>query len=226
MRIILGFLLLLTAIGCSSKKSVNELEEYFYPIDAPAKFYVYRDVANGYDEQIHRIYSIEDSKGNHLVVEVYAGDGRIIEAYNYNVDSLDLIDHMVVNAEGKKQQAELLKHTYFPANKTDQTYFASRFPGFYDSTFILREVKRKSTTNGFKEVEVLGEQEDGVVFQDYIRQSLFNPFTHKENVVEGKALAYYAKGFGLVEWHDLKKKVHFKLEQVLSEKEGIKLLGK
>ncbi|MBU2018436.1 MAG: hypothetical protein KJ941_02215 [Bacteroidetes bacterium] len=219
-------LLAASTVSCNKKLSTNELEAYFYPIDEPTTFYVYRDVVNGLDEQIHRIYSIEDSKGKHLVVEVYTGDGRIIEAYNYNVDSLNLIDHMIVNAQGKRQQADLLKNTYFPKNKTDETYFASRFPGFYDSTFILREVKRKATDKGFRDIEVMGKMKDGVVFKDKIRQSLFNPFTHVENVVEGNAYAYFAKGIGLTEWHDVKKKVHFKLEQVLDEKEGLKLLSK
>jgi hypothetical protein len=223
----LGLLFLsLVLVSCSEKRSISELEAYFYPIDEPTTFYVYRDVVNGLEEQIHRIYSIEDSKGKHLVVEIYTGDGRIIEAYNYNVDSLNLIDHMIVNAEGKKQQADLLKNTYFPNSKTDETHFATRFPGFYDSTFILREVKRKLDSKGFREIEVMGKMKEVIVFKDKIRQSLFNPFTHMENVVQGNAYSYYAKGLGLTEWYDVKKKVHFKLEQILDEKEGLKLMSK
>jgi hypothetical protein len=227
MRTLFFLLVVATTLSsCGSKQSSSEFEEYFYPIDAPTKFYVYRDVANGLEEQIHRIYTLTDSYGKHLIVEIYTGDGRIIEAYNYNVDSLDLLDHMVVNAQGKKQKAEILKNTYFPSSENHQTYFASRFPGIYDSTFILREVKRKLKQGGQKKMEIMQEgNEDVLVFSDYIRQSLFNPYTHKENVVEGKALSYYAEGYGLVEWHDVKNKVHYKLEQVLDEKEGVKLLG-
>ena len=225
-KVVFLFFLLTGLFACNKKQSISELEKYFYPIDEETTFYVYRDVVNGLNEQIHRIYTIEDSKGKHLVVEVYTGDGRIIEAYNYNVDSLDLMDHMVVNAAGKKQQAELLKNTYFPTNKTQETYFASRFPGIYDSTFILREVKRKVMKNGITDVEVMNETKEGVKFRDNIRQSLFNPFTHKENVVEGEAVTYYAKGFGLTEWHDKNKKIHFKLEQILDEKEGLQLMTK
>jgi hypothetical protein len=221
------YLLLISTLGaCSHNESKSELAEYFYPQKAESTFYVYRDMANGFDEQIHRIYEIEDSEGKHIVVEIYTGEGRIIEAYNYNVDSLNLIDHMVVNAEGKKTKADILKDRLFPMNLTEESYFASRFPGIYDSTLILREVKRKASAQPKRQMEVLGKQTDVIVFDDYIRQTLFNPFKKTENVLDGKATTYYAKGYGMVAWHDKKKKHHFVLEQVLNEKEGIKLIGR
>lgn len=225
MRLLVIFSLFTVFAACESKKSTSDYEAYFYPIQKKVSFYVYRDIKNGLNEQIHRIYSLTDSYGEHLIVEVYTGDGRIIEAYNYNTDSLNLIDHMVVNAQGKKQKAELLKNEYFPADAETEAYFASRFPGIYDSTFILREVKRKVAKNPTLAADVLGKKVDILVCNDYIRQSLFNPFQHKENVVEGHAKAYFAKGYGLVEWFDEKDQIHFKLEQVLDEKEGIKLIA-
>ncbi|MCT4562334.1 MAG: hypothetical protein N4A41_13265 [Crocinitomicaceae bacterium] len=225
MRLLVIFSLFTVFAACESKKSTSDYEAYFYPIQKEVSFYVYRDIKNGLNEQIHRIYSLTDSYGEHLIVEVYTGDGRIIEAYNYNTDSLNLIDHMVVNAQGKKQKAELLKNEYFPADAETEAYFASRFPGIYDSTFILREVKRKVAKNPTLAADVLGKKVDILVCNDYIRQSLFNPFQHKENVVEGHAKTYFAKGYGLVEWFDEKDQIHFKLEQVLDEKEGIKLIA-
>lgn len=226
MRLLAILSLLLTIASCSdNKKSTSDYEEFFYPINKETSFYVYRDIKNGLNEQIHRVYTLEDSYGEHLIVEVYTGDGRIIEAYNYNTDSLNLIDHMVVNAQGKKQKAELLRNTYFPADAETEAYMASRFPGIYDSTFILREVKRKVAKNPTTSADVMGDKMDVLVCNDYIRQSMFNPFQHKENVVEGHAKAYFAKGLGLVEWFDEKDNIHFKLEQVLDEKEGIKLIA-
>ena len=91
-------------------QSANPNMEYFYPWDTVPKIYLYRDVANGLDEQFHRVFSITDSQGEHIVVEIYTSDGRIIEALNYNIDSLDLIDHMVVNRNGEKTKTELFKH--------------------------------------------------------------------------------------------------------------------
>lgn len=221
---ILTYLSIFVVLLSCQQQSRYQNDAYFYPLEKSEYFYVYRDVKNGLEEQIHRIYKVEDSYGEHLVVEVYTGEGRIIEAYNYLTDSLQLIDHMVVNAQGKKQKADLIKNTYFPL-ASEETYFATRFPGFYDSTFILREVKRTKQKE-WKEMKLdLLDQEVPVIqFKDKIRQSLFNPFEHKENVVEGIAFSYYAKGMGLVEWHDKNKKIHYKLEQVLDAKEGAELL--
>lgn len=225
MRTVFILSLLFAFTACESKKASSEFEEFFYPIKKETTFYVYRDIKNGLNEQIHRIYTLTDSYGEHVIVEVYTGDGRIIEAYNYNTDSLNLIDHMVVNAQGKKQKAELLRNSYFPKNAETESYFASRFPGIYDSTFILREVKRKVAATPMLSADVMGSNTDVLVCNDYIRQSLFNPFQHKENVVEGHAKTYFAKGYGMVEWFDEKDNIHFKLEQVLDEKEGIKLIA-
>ena len=60
-------LILLTAFLASCKNEANRNDmsnrDYFYPVLKEDKFYVYRNVVNGLEEQIHRIYSIEDSKG-------------------------------------------------------------------------------------------------------------------------------------------------------------------
>lgn len=65
---------------------------------------MYRDVAGGLEEEFHRIYALKDQAGEHLIVEVYASDGRIREAYNYNVDSLNLQDYMVVDVNQEKKK--------------------------------------------------------------------------------------------------------------------------
>jgi hypothetical protein len=52
----------------------------------------------------------------------------------------------------------------------------------------------------------------------------FNPFTKKENIQEGDAISYYAKGYGLVEWHTKNKKAHYRLEKVLSQKEFLSII--
>ncbi len=211
-------------LSCDNDSSKNELAEYFYPQKDESVFYIYRDKSNPLSEEVHRIFTISDSKGDHIVVEIYTGEGRILEAYNYNMDSLTLDDHMVVNGDLIKTKADLLKTHLYPMNLSDEAYFATRFQGFYDSTFILKEVKRKAAKKPLIELSVMDEKVEAIVFDDEIRQTLFNPFTQKENVLEGKAKTYFAKGYGLVEWHDVKKKHHFVLEQVFNEQEGAKLL--
>lgn len=217
--------LCLVLFACNSNKldSKNPYAAYFYEIDSIPKIYLYRDVANGLDEQFHRIFKVEDSQGEHIVVEVYSADGRIIEALNYNVDSLNIMDHMVVNRNDVKTKAELFKDKLIPMNAQEEVSFASRFQGFLDSTLILREVKRKVKGPEIS-WDVLGENEPTICFIDRIRMTNFNPFTKKENVQEGDAISYYAKGYGLVEWHTKNKKAHYRLEKVLSQKEFLSIL--
>jgi hypothetical protein len=52
-----------------------------------------------------------------------------------------------------------------------------------------------------------------------------NPFTKKEQTYKAKQFSYFAEGFGLVEWHSLNKKVHYRLEQILTQEEFIKIIA-
>jgi hypothetical protein len=227
MRSFFGFLTLILILascgGGNETASKNPYAAYFYEVDSVPKVYLYRDVANGLDEQFHRIYSVSDSQGDHVIVEIYSADGRILEALNYNVDSLDIMDHMVVNRNGEKTKAEVFKTKIIPMNDTEEVWFATRFQGFLDSTLILKEIKRKVSG---KEIEhdVMGKKVPTIVMKDKIRMTNFNPFTKKENVLEGESVNYFSKGYGLVEWHTPNKKVHYKLEKVMKQEEWIKII--
>lgn len=220
---IITCLILLTSCGNQKPPSKNPYITYFYEADSVPKIYLFRDIANGLDELFQRIYAVDDSQGNHIVVETYAADGRIIEALNYNTDSLDVMDHMVVNRTGNKTKAELFKNKLIPMNDREEVWFASRFQGFMDSTLILKEIKRKISG---KEVvhDVLGEKVPAIVMKDRIRMTNFNPFTKKERVLEGNAINYFAKGYGLVEWFTPDKKVHYRLEKIMTQEEWIKII--
>ena len=108
-------------------------------------------------------------------------------------------------------------------SQDQETSFASRFPGFLDSTLILREVKKKISKE-IDNYDVLGEKTKALVTNERIRMTNFNPFTKKEVVQEGDAISYYAEGYGLVEWHTKSKKVHYKLEKILTQEEWIKII--
>lgn len=227
MKIVLSCIALLAVIvSCSTDNkldSKNPYATYFYELDSVPIIYLYRDVANGLDEQFQRIYGVTDSEGEHIVVETYSADGRILEALNYNTDSLDIMDHMVVNRAMEKTKAEVFKNKLIPMNDSEEVWFASRFQGFLDSTLILKEVKRKI---GGKEIkhDVLGEKVPTIIMKDKVRMTNFNPFTKKEVVLEGNSVNYYSKGYGLVEWHTPDKKVHYRLEKVLTQKEFLEII--
>jgi hypothetical protein len=224
--LVINLLLTFVLLACGKSKeesSVNPYIDYFYSYDTIPKIYLFRDVAHGLDEQYHRIYGLQDSEGKHIVVETYAPDGRIIEALNYNLDSLDIIDHMVVNRKLEKTKAELFKNKLIPMNSKEEVYFASRFQGFLDSTLILKEVKRKIHTIETTR-NVLGEDVPAIRMDDKISLTNFNPFTKKESIIKGKAINYFAKGYGLVEWFTPTKKVHYRLEKIMTQQEWIKII--
>lgn len=227
MKIVLSCIALLAVIVSCSKdnklESKNPYAAYFYELDSVPIIYLYRDVANGLDEQFQRIYGVKDSEGDHIIVETYSADGRILEALNYNTDSLDIMDHMVVNRELEKTKAEIFKNKLIPMNDTEEVWFASRFQGFLDSTLILKEVKRKISGKEIKH-DVLGESVPTIIMKDKVRMTNFNPFTKKEVVLEGNSVNYYSKRYGLVEWHTPDKKVHYRLEKVLTQKEFLEII--
>lgn len=196
---------------------------FFYPFIEDPKIYVYRDIIGGLDEQFHRVYTVKDHLGQHMVVERYASDGRILEALNFNFDSLDVQDHMVVNREQKKKQAMVYKTKYFPWTKKEQSWFATKFEGVLDSTLILQEIKRKVFREE-KTHDVMGEQIPCLVFKDNTKFTLINPFQKTEKTMEYPSISYYAEGVGLVEWKSKGNKVHFKLEQIMSQEDWLKII--
>lgn len=229
-----GIYLILFSIGffgmnaCSNTTeytSKNPNASYFYPFDTIPKVYLYRDINGGLEEEFHRIYALKDHEGEHLIVEVYASDGRIREAYNYNIDSLNLQDYMVVDVQQEKEKALLYKDKLFPMNLHEETWFAAKFRGITDSTVMLSEVKRRFKEN--KKHGVMDEENiPTLVFADQVKLTVLNPFTRKEEANSARRISYFAEGFGLVEWHSLNKKTHFKLEQVLSQQEWIKMIAR
>lgn len=218
---------LMGLIACSDTsdyQSENPNAAFFYPLDSIPKIYLYRDVTGGLEEEFHRIYTVKDQVGPHLVVEIYASDGRIKEAYNYNIDSLNIQDYMVVDRNQEKEKALLYKDKLFPMNLQEQTWFAAKFRGVVDSTVMLSEIKRQ-----FKEKKkhlVIEDLEETLVFSDFVRLTVLNPFTRKEESKQGIRLSYFAEGYGLVEWHTPNKKSHFRLEQVLTQQEWIKMIAR
>lgn len=209
----------------STYTSKNPNAAYFYPLDTIPKIYHYRDIANGLDEEFHRIYTVEDALGPHLIVEVYAPDGRLREAINYNIDSLVVQDHMVVNRVQSKEKTMLYKNQLFPFDLQKETWFASKFSGVVDSTVLLHEVFRKFQTQK-RTVFLEKTKAAALFFRDKIRRTVLNPFTRTEKEVLGQQTSVFAKGYGLVAWYNRNKTIHFRLERVLTQKEWVKIISR
>jgi len=205
-------------------KSINPTAAYFYPLKSEPQVYMYRNIANGLEEEFHRIYTITDQAGEHLIVERYSSDFRILEALNYNIDSLNILDHMVVNRFQQKEKALIYKNGLFPMDLKEELWFASKFSGLTDSTVILYEKKRKFLEK--KSTVILKKNLKTLVFNDKIIQSELNPYTRKENINEAEMQSLFAEGLGLVEWYSKDKKVHFRLEKIFSQKEWVKIIAR
>jgi hypothetical protein len=231
MRTVVYIGLLLLFFSCKSKnngidqaKSNHPYVNYFYPYDSTPRIYCYRNIANGLDEEFHRIYAIKDQKGHHVIVEKYASNGRIMEALNYNYDSLNIIDHMVVDRKNHKTSSILLKNKILPRNKGEQTWFVSKYPGHIDSTVILDELKRKVLKENIYYQVLEEEKRKAIIFEDFRRLTMMNIFTKKEQSMSTTGESIFAEGFGLIEFYSKNKVAHFKLEKVISQKEWIQFI--
>jgi hypothetical protein len=66
---------------CTSKPdftSINPNAAYFYQLQSEPQVYLYRNIVNGLEEEFHRIYTITDQAGDHIIVERYSSDFRIL----------------------------------------------------------------------------------------------------------------------------------------------------
>lgn len=221
-------IILLVGSSCSESPSYSSISShpyaaYFYKYDSIPKVYVYRDVIDGLKEQFHRVYGIEDSEGKHIVIEHYASEGRLTQAFNFNLDSLDVIDHMVVNVLGENEKATVYKKNLFPYEKDVETKFASKFSGFMDSTVLLMELD--ILLKGISKRKVLKDSIDCIKMKEHSRLTLLNTSKKTENQNEVEIVRYFGKTLGLVEWHDIKKRRHFILEDIISQEKWIKLIS-
>jgi hypothetical protein len=226
MRLLLVFVLLTGLFACNKTTSLNPLSEYFYPLDTEPLVYVYRDVAKGIDERFHRVYRIDDSFGEHIVVEIYSAEARLLEAYNYNIDSLNLMDHMVVDGKRVNQKGDLSETQFFPMGKKKKGVFQSRFPGPMDSTFIQYDIDRKVLSKQNKLQKVMDDKEETIVFQDDFVLTLLNSIGEPVQQKKGRTISYYSKGYGLTRWRDEKKELDFQLEKIMTEVEWAKIVSK
>ena len=224
------FLFILCASSTSESTINNESKvesnhpyaSYFYKYDTTAVIYRYRDVTHGLAEQFHRVYGVEDSRGKHIVVERYAAEGRLTEALNFNLNALNVIDHMVVNGLGENEKATLYKDALLPNKTGEKVSFASKFSGFIDSTVLLMEKDR--VLEETLSLEVLSKQTESILIKEEASYTLINPYTEQEQLQQLTMYYAFAKDVGLCEWYDKTKRSHFKLEEILSQDKWIKML--
>lgn len=205
-----------------SKVSQNEFYEFFYPFDTIPKVYVYRDKIHGMEETFHRIYSVNDSQGKFTVVETYSTDGRILEALTFDIDSLNVYDHMVVKSEKERIKSYLPKNDFFPMNEKDAGNLIQVIP-INDTLAVSREIIRNYSDR--LSMNVLGEDRNSVLFSDYILMKSVEKNKTENRSLSSGASYYFSEGIGLSRWHTDKKEVDFVLQKIISQKEFIQLMS-
>lgn len=109
--------------------------------------------------------------------------------------------------------------------KKETTWFATKFEGVMDSTLIFQEMKRTILRNETL-MDVMGEEQHAIQYKDKFRYTILNPFTKKEKEINLNQYTYYAENIGLVEWKGTTNQVHFKLEQILTQQEWVKIIAR
>lgn len=226
MALFIGVLVLLFSCteGSDAKKTDSNasMASYFYPKRDTAMIYCYRNIANGLDEEFHRVFSLKDSC-EHIIVERYSSSKRFLEAFNYNAKSFEVVEHIVVNRHQEREISKVYHNRFFPLDQQKQSYFAAKFTGINDSTLILKENKRTF----YKDTTFVHSNTKGVsarIFTDSIRQTLLNIVSKKERELSNVGYIHFAEGIGPVEWYGSSKKVHYKLEKVISQKEWVRMM--
>ena len=67
--------------------------------------------------------------------------------------------------------------------------------------------------------KVIDEKEETIIFSDDFTATMYGPNGEAIDQKKGTILNYYAKGYGLVRWHDKNKTQDYKLEKIISETE-------
>lgn len=208
-------------VSCSSSldesnKSQSNLQDYFFPSDSLDPYiYVYAEESNPLDEKIYRVYKLNTPDVEHLIVERYNPNFRITEGYTYDLkNNLEVDDHMVVDAQGKKRKATLTASSWYPVAEEESSLFISDFPAHIDS--LVGVYKSKKTFVGREKYEIFNSETEAIELKDEVTLSFVSPTTRKGSSNSLVFNRVYAKGFGLTEWFTEDKKIHYKLKRILS----------
>ncbi|MCH2223530.1 MAG: hypothetical protein MK066_02080 [Crocinitomicaceae bacterium] len=205
--------------------SENAFYPYFYQYDTIPKIYVYRDLVDGLTEQFHRVFGIKDSQGEHIVVEIYDENRNLLEATNYALDSLNVLDQMMIDFQtGEKKATSIGENDLIPMVREDISKFTSIFQGPQDSTLFMQEIERSFAIEA--DIEIMDKAIKTIVLDEKMSLTLMNPFTKEEGTRIFETKRYFAKDLGLVEWHSLSKSQHYRLEKIMSQTDFVNIMSK
>ncbi|PKR80319.1 hypothetical protein CW751_10735 [Brumimicrobium salinarum] len=222
--ILLLLLCLLTFVSCkndttqheSNSKEVDNLKSYFYPSDSLfPTIYAYKNSINPLEEKFHRFYKQENEKDTGLVLEFYNSKLMITEAFTLSLNSFEVMDHMIVDGDGKKRKAKVSEKQFFPINEDVKTSFTSDFPSHLDSITLIYQSKKHVYDSIFK-MSFLDTIAPTILVKDSVRYIFANTTTKEVGSQTSVINRYYAKGYGLVRWTSEDGKNVYEISSILN----------
>ena len=192
---------------------------FFIPLDSIHPFVtIFKDEKAPLEERFFRSIVMKKEDSLEYVLEKYNADMRFTEGFTFDLKKENvLIDHMMVDAYGKKRKSRIHDNLYFPYDMGEAVMFHVDFPAHVDSIVISYQSKRE-LIDYIPDFVVLEEEYETLVLRDSSVVTFINYYTEEE----GKQLVvtnnYYAKGIGLVRFEDVSGEIQFNVVRFLSDK--------
>lgn len=204
--------------GSISVEHTDDYQQYYYGSDSIYPYaLVFQDSAYPIDERFVRYIQIDKNDTNKLIIERYNASLRIYEGVTLDIDNnLEILDHMMVDAQGIKRTSGFKSTTFFPLKKDEQIIFKTDFPSHLDSIVMIYEA-RKHIDEVALEKEINGKNHSVIKVRDSIFVSMVNTYTGEGSTQSGIVDSYYAKGIGLVQWGDHEGSINYLWTKTLKD---------
>lgn len=196
-----------------------DVSDYFFAKDSIAPFVTaFKDEQAPLDERFIRSILMKYEDSSLFIIEKYNALLRITEGFTFLVDDdLKVIDHMMVDGDGKKRKSRLHETSYFPSKLNDPVIFHVDFPSPLDSVIISMRSKREVT----KHLDTLifeERQGPAIVLRDSTVVRFINIYNEEQTSRLVVTDNYYVKGLGLVRFTTLDEKVNYEVVRFFSDK--------
>lgn len=226
MKYLVFVLIILSFYGCSESSDVEEsiqkdpainVLDYFYPLNEDEPYvYAYLDEQAPLDERFHRMINFYDSDGRSFVIERYNAALRISEGFTLDPNSLEILDHMMVDKNLKKRKSNVTSNQYYPLEMNETARFVSDYPSHLDSVTAIYDSRRTIIKKDVP-VEIMDSTYQTILLRDTVHVHMVNRFTKESSTQTAVIDNYYAKGLGLVKFGDVDGAINYKLKRIISD---------
>lgn len=220
------FIIVLFLFGCSEnskdnssnkEKSELNLMDYFYPMNENEPYiYGYLDEKNPVAERFHRMINFREADSRSFVIERYNASLRIFEGFTLDPDSLNVLDHMMVDKNRQKRKSNVSATEYFPLEMNKTVRFVSDYPSHLDSITTVYD-SRRTIIDKDVTVSVMDTTYEAILLRDTVYVHLVNRFTKESGTQSAVIDNYYAKGMGLVKFGDVDGKATYELKRIIPD---------